>query len=457
MDLVVLNGSPKSDDSITLHYVKYLEKKYPQHNFIKHHVGKKIKSILKDKKKFESILNDVSRSDGVIWSVPVYTCTVPSQLIFFIDRIFDEGYEDVFEGKYCTAITTSAKFYDHTAHNYLKASSEDMGMKYVDGFSAMMYDLLEDDKRKDFRKFSEIFFRYIKDRAKPPKEFFSVQDSDFSYEPRDVRNVSKKKKDYDIILISDHTDEDENLKRMIGVFVKSMKYKVKVFNLHDIEVKGGCLGCVRCVNTASCVYKDQHEDFYEKNIKPADAVVYATKIKNRSLSARWEQFYDRSFYNGHCPRTMGQQLGYIISGPLKQNPNIKEILKSRNEMGLTNLVGIVTDEAEDSHLITDLIQQFSRDFSWSLENDFMRPYTCRREGGHKIFRDLIYEMKFVFTQDHKFYKKHDLYDFPQNKYKTRIKNFFLKILLNTPGIKEKAQEKMTEYMIMPLEEVIDNA
>ncbi|MFO7792970.1 MAG: NAD(P)H-dependent oxidoreductase [Candidatus Saliniplasma sp.] len=457
MKIVVINGSPKIDKSITLHYVKYLEKKYPRYNFIKHHVGRKIKSILNDKKTFESVLKDVSRSDGVIWSVPVYTCTVPSQLMFFIEHIFEEGHEDVFEGKYCTSITTSAKFYDHTAHNYLKASSEDMGMKYVDGFSAEMYDMLKEDKRKDFQKFAEIFFKYIQDNAKTSKEFIQVQKSDFSYEPGDIIKLSKKRDDYNIILISDHTDNDENLKRMIDVFVKSMKYKVKVYNLHDIEVKGGCLGCVKCVDTASCIYKDDHEVFYEKYIKPADAVIYATKIKNRSFPAIWEQFYDRSFYNGHCPRTMGQQLGYIISGPLKQNPNIKEILKARTEMGLTNLVGIITDEAEDSDLITDQIRQFSRDFSWSLENDFMRPCTFRREGGHKIFRDLIYEMKFVFTKDHKFYKKHDLYDYPQKKYKTRIKNFFLKILLNAPGIKEKARAKMTEYMIIPLEEVIDEA
>ncbi len=455
--IVVINGSPKSDESITLHYVKYLEKKYPQCDFVKYHVGRNIKSILNDEKKFVSILRDISSSDGVIWSVPVYTCTVPSQLMYFIDHIFEEGYEYVFEGKYCTSITTSAKFYDHTAHNYLKASSEDMGMNYVDGYSAEMYDMLKEDKREEFRKFAEIFFRYIRNDAKTQKEFLQVQKSDFSYKPGNVKKIFNIKNDYKITLISDHTDDDENLKQMIDVFVKSMKYKVDVYNLHDLEVKGGCLGCVKCVNTASCIYNDDHEEFYEKHIKTADAVIYATKIKNRSFPAIWEQFYDRTFYNGHCPRTMGQQLGYLITGPLKQNPNIKEILKARTEMGWTNLVDVITDEAEDSDMMTKQIRQFSRDLCWCLDNNFIRPFTFRKEGGYKIFRDLIYEMKFLFTQDHKFYKNHDLYDYPQKKYKTRIKNFFLKILFSTPGIRERAKAKMKEYMVMPLEEVIEEA
>jgi len=455
--IVVINGSPKGEESITLHYVKYLEKKYSKCDFVKYHVGKNINSIMNDGKKFKSILKDINSSDGVIWSAPVYTCTVPSQLMYFIDHIFEEGYEYVFEGKYGTSITTSAKFYDHTAHNYLKASSEDMGMEYIDGFSAEMYDMLKEDKRQEFRKFAEIFFRYIRKDAKTQTEFLQVQESDFSYKPKNVKKVFNIKNDHKITLISDHTDDDKNLKKMIDVFVKSMKYRVDVYNLHDLEVKGGCLGCVKCVNTASCIYKDDHEKFYEKNIKTADAVIYATKIKNRSFSAIWEKFYDRTFYNGHCPRTMGQQLGYLISGPLKQNPNIKEIIKARTEMGLTNLVGIITDEVEDSDMITKQIRQFSRDLCWCLDNKFIRPFTFRKEGGYKIFRDLIYEMKFLFTQDHKFYKNHDMYDFPQKKYKTRIKNFFLKILFSTPGIKEKAQAKLKQYMIMPLEEVIEEA
>lgn len=33
MKIIVLNGSPKGNLSITLQYIRFLEKKYPQHKF----------------------------------------------------------------------------------------------------------------------------------------------------------------------------------------------------------------------------------------------------------------------------------------------------------------------------------------------------------------------------------------------------------------------------------------
>ena len=48
MNILVLNGSPKGEYSITLQTVRYLEKLYPAHSFEVLHVGQKIKSLEKD-------------------------------------------------------------------------------------------------------------------------------------------------------------------------------------------------------------------------------------------------------------------------------------------------------------------------------------------------------------------------------------------------------------------------
>ena len=42
MNILVLNGSPKGEYSITLQTVRYLEKLYPAHSFEVLHVGQKI-------------------------------------------------------------------------------------------------------------------------------------------------------------------------------------------------------------------------------------------------------------------------------------------------------------------------------------------------------------------------------------------------------------------------------
>ena len=66
--------------------------------------------------------------------------------------------EDAFEGKYCVSLSTSIHFYDHTAHNYIRAIAEDMGMIYVASFPAEMQDLLNEDKRSDLISFGDMFF-----------------------------------------------------------------------------------------------------------------------------------------------------------------------------------------------------------------------------------------------------------------------------------------------------------
>ena len=48
MNILVLNGSPKGQYSITLQTIHYLEKCYPAHTFEVLHVGQRIKVLEKD-------------------------------------------------------------------------------------------------------------------------------------------------------------------------------------------------------------------------------------------------------------------------------------------------------------------------------------------------------------------------------------------------------------------------
>ncbi len=64
---------------------------------------------------------------------------------------------NAFTGKYAAVLTTSIHFYDHTAHNYMNAICDDLGMHYVDGFSAEMHDLLEERGRWQLTLFAQDF------------------------------------------------------------------------------------------------------------------------------------------------------------------------------------------------------------------------------------------------------------------------------------------------------------
>jgi len=72
-------------------------------------------------------------------------------------------------------------------------------------------------------------------------------------------NTSKK-----VVVITDHRDNQVNLGRMIERFKDSFSEGVEVLNLHQIEISGGCLGCIQCGYDYECAYtgKDGYIDFY---------------------------------------------------------------------------------------------------------------------------------------------------------------------------------------------------
>ena len=83
---------------------------------------------------------------------------------------------------------------------------------------------------------------------------------------------------------------------------------------------------------------------FKEKVMTADALVTALSLKSRFFSSLYKMFCDRSFFNGHRPILEGKQIGYIISGPLKDNHNVKEFLEAFTEIGRCNLAGLITDE-----------------------------------------------------------------------------------------------------------------
>jgi hypothetical protein len=61
----------------------------------------------------------------------------------------------------------------------------------------------------------------------------------------------------------------------------------------------------------------------------------------------------------------------------------------------------------------------------------------------------------VFSQDHRYYKRHGLYDFPRRSVKTRLTEAFLGLLLKAPAFRRQFQAKMKEEMIQPLVDVVE--
>ncbi|MBQ8880019.1 MAG: NAD(P)H-dependent oxidoreductase [Clostridia bacterium] len=444
MKILVVNGSPKGKYSITLQTVNYLQRKYKDHEFTLLNAGQSIKTIEKDFSRSAELLRS---TDAVIFSYPVYTFIAPSQLHRFIELIFESGID--LRGKIATQITTSKHFYDVTAHKYIEENVSDLGMNYVRGLSADMDDLLTQKGRKEAEKFFDYFLwscehSLFESSVAPFTEHIPVAATCAPEKPKSDK--------YDVILVTDNTDENSNLANMIGRFISVFPYKVRVVNISEYKFSGGCLGCFNCAVSGKCIYKDGFDEFLRNSIQTADATVYAFGIRNHSMGSRFKMYDDRNFCNGHRTVTVGKPVGYIISGKYSSEHNLRMIIEGRSQVGSNFLSSVATDEANTDREIDTL----SEKLSYSLESSHTEPQNFFGVGGRLIFRDLIYLMRGMMRADHKFYKKNGFYnDFPQKKWTMSLKMYLVGALLSSDKIRKKMGNKMNEGMLMPYNKLFE--
>ena len=449
MKIIILNGSPKGDISVTMQYINYIQKRFMQHELKIINVTQRMNKIEKDQKVFESIIEEIKNSDGVIWAFPLYVFTVHSEYQKFIELIFERNAESAFNEKYTAILTTSIHFYDHTAVNYMNSICDDLKMKYTDYFSPHMHDLEKEDVRKNLLKFAKKYFDAIENNEITFKNYSPISYSPIKYVPttsHDKIDNSNKK----VVILTDSL-ENTNLNTMIEKFRNSFSQTIECINLQDIDIKGGCLGCLKCGYNYECVYtgKDDFIQFYNSKLVTADIIVFVGTIKHRYLSSTWKKFFDRGFFNTHTPSLSGKQIGFIISGPLKQIPNLRQILEAYTQWQNCNLVGFATDEYDTSLEIDKQLYALSYNLIKLSTIDYSKPTTFLGVAGMKIFRDEIWgRIRFPFVADHKAYKALKVYDFPQKNYKSRITNFILILMCKLPFIKNKIYSNQMKHSII---------
>ena len=443
MNILVINGSPKGENSITLQTIRYLEKYYPTQHFEVLHAGQKIKALEKD---FSSAVSAVERADLLIFSYPVYTFIAPYQLHRFIELLKESGVS--LFGKFATQLTTSKHFYDVTAHRYIQDNCLDMNMKFIRGLSADMDDLLSEKGQKEARDFFEHVLWCMETNTLEP---ILMKRERFVPKGVDVPDTDETEKQGDVVIITNAEENDTQLHAMIARFRAVFPKRSRVVNIREYPFKGGCLGCFGCAVSGKCVYNDGFDTFLREDIQKAEAIVYAFTVKDHSMGASFKLYDDRQFCNGHRTVTMGMPMGYLISGAYTQEFNLQMIVEGRAQVGGNFLAGVATDEVDPDAAIDDLAKRLC----YALEKKYVPPQNFLGVGGMKIFRDLIWLMQGMMKADHKFYKAHGQYDFPQKKRGMMLKMYLVGALISSPKIKAKMGNKMTEGMLMPYKKVLD--
>ena len=517
MNILVVNGSPKGEYSITLQTVRYLERLHPEHSFDVLHVGQRIKALERD---FSQAITRLQSADLLLFAYPVYTFIAPSQLHRFIELVKESGVS--LAGKAATQITTSKHFYDVTAHRYIQDNCGDLGLRFIRGLSADMDDLLCERGQKEARAFFDrVLWCMEKGVFEPsygggqggqgPRPTPNTQDGELASaheaaatdagaghaaEPFGVgaghcpaasdagaghaadpfgvgARLSPAASDAeterapepfgvgaghcpvgDVVIVADLGEDAEvnRLSRMIDRFRAVLPYKTRVVDIAKYPFKGGCLGCFNCATDGTCVYKDGFDTFLRGEIQTAQAIVYAFTVRDHSMGARMKLYDDRQFCNGHRTVTMGMPMGYLVSGPYSREMNLQMIVEGRAQVGGNFLAGVATDE----HYTTAQIDALAASLAYAIERKYTQPQNFYGVGGMKIFRDLIYQMRGMMKADHRFYKAHGQYDFPQKQKGTILKMYAVGALLSSPKLRAKMGGKMNEGMIAPYKKVLDS-
>ena len=464
--------------ALPLQTVLFIEKHFKKITFKYLHVGSGIHAM---EKSFAEAEDALRSADLLLFAYPVYTFLVPSQLHRFIELIKEHGVD--LSGKYATQLTTSKHFYDTTAHQFIEDNCDDLGLRYITGLSADMEDLLSKKGQTEALK----FFRYVCWNMKhglyePARYAISSQDTvgagscssglpdpqDTAADPNsnelmsslDTVNdgspspeVSAKDTSKRIVVITDLPADGSGtaLADMIDRFRESVSCTCDVVNIREFPFKGGCLGCFHCAADGTCIYKDGFDSYLRNNIQSSDAIVYAYTIRDHSMGSRFKMFDDRQFCNGHRTVTMGKPVGYLVEGDLANEPNLITLMEARAQVGGNFLAGIAVSGIDMEREVNQLALRIC----YATDHAYNPPKNFYGVGGLKIFRDLIYQMQGMMKEDHRFYKEHGFYDFPQKRKGTILGMYLVGAMMSNKKLRRKLGNKMTEGMLMPYKKILE--
>ena len=439
MNILFVNGSPRGRFSVTLQSCLYLEKRFPGHTFEYLNVGAGLDAFEKDMAPAGAAF---SRAELVIFAYPVYAFLVPSQLHRFVELMKESGLS--LKGKFVTQLTTSKHFFDVTAHRFMEENFFDLGARVVHGLSADMEDLLTEQGRGELDRFFEYAVHCTE--AGISESAPSLPPSDFTPYGGTVEPCEKRG-GFDIVIVGDLREGDEGLRTLIRDFDAACSYPTRFVNLADFPFRGGCLGCLSCTTSGRCVYRDGFDGLLRDKIQGADAIVYAFTLRDHSMGSRFKMYDDRQFCNGHRTVAEGKPFAYLVNGDLSREGNLRCVLEARASVGHSFLAGFAANEDE--------LRAMSDRLAWALEHDYNPPRSFYGVGGMKIFRDLVWLTRGLMMEDHRYYKAHGLYDFPQRRWARMLGLCLLGSLMRSRRLRRVIGDRMNEGMLAPYKKILN--
>ncbi|MDD6089439.1 MAG: NAD(P)H-dependent oxidoreductase [Clostridiales bacterium] len=438
MKILIINGSPRGRYSVTLQSCLYLEKNFPEHEFEFLNVGSGIHIFERD---MSGAVEAIVSAELLVFAYPVYCSLVPSQLHRFIELLKAANAD--LRGICATQLSTSAHFFDITAHRFIEDNCRDMGMRVIRGLSAGTEDMLSEQGRAEL----EAFLRYAVFCAAMPDAEAPVPYTPPPPVPYVRRYEPVKKRDgFDTVIVGDLREDDESLRAMIKDFDAVYPYRTRFVNIADFSFRGGCLGCMSCTAGGRCVHDDGFDRFLQDNIFNADAIVYAFTLRDHSMGSLFKLFDDRQFFCGCRAPVRGKPVAYIVNGDISAEENLRTVLGARSQTGRNFLAGYACSAAG--------ISAVSASLAYALENACLPPKNFYAAAGMKLLRDLVWSRRGILYADHDYFRSNGLYDFPQRHLPRSVLMGLLALLMRSPRLRPRLAARINRSRLSPYKKLL---
>ena len=453
MKVVVLNGSPNGNQSVSLQYFHYIRKHFPQNDYHVFNIG--LNFYNKSDKDNSDLTDKIREADLILWVFPVYFFNVPSQMKSFIEAIFSSDLKAVFNGKYVSCITSSIKISDVTAHKYIHVISEFLEMTYIEGYSAERSDIFLKNERKRILNFATLLFKSVDEKI--------ISFSRFSF-PLPTINILKTEDNYpsdektEVIgqtLILYHSGIFENeTQKIFECFQNNLKSSFVSADLAEHDFKP-CSGCFKCGYSNECNIKDGFLSLFNDYIKKSDNLIFIIPAKDAFIASEWKAFFDRMFFNNHVQILKGVSISYVLYG----HSINKDLTYSLLEMFAVSQGAILTDilylenpESEINFKISSLLKKIKLTESVN----YQKPLSFYNIAFEKIIKSYVkLDLAPVFYADSIYFRN----KLSPKKFFVFVYMFFRYILISFlflfPALRRIFYKNINPYTIKKMSKIIE--
>ncbi len=283
MKILVLSCSPKQENSLTLHNLKFIQKMFPDDTFSVHHT---VNGVFRDE-----LMPEFQQSDLVLLISSIFHFSIHSEMLPLMQDMVNKLGADALSGKPFTYLSTSGKNGEYNAHDFVRRFALNAGLRWITSLSLDDVSALSPEGREEMY----CWFRFVKAA---------------------VENIGKPAllKDKAGVVILDafetETDRSKAINDRLYRYFSDAGAEVKLISLRDYKVHS-CTACCSCYTTRKCMIKDDFEKLTDEVQLNTDIIVYTGAPSYGTYGLLFKRFTERHMQYGRAGEIGGVITAYV--------------------------------------------------------------------------------------------------------------------------------------------------